>query len=548
LGLSARGGEKRAIGAQGCVRTARRTLFALAVALSGLVHVSIHARESAPAAPQFGSPEHRERLARAFPGIEAMMRERMEALGIPGLSYAIVIGTEDVAEVRGLGVRDIGTREAVSVETAFPIASLTKSFVALAVLQLRDQGALSLDDPVQRYVPEVAHWKPATGDAGPVTIRQLLTMASGLPEDNAWADRQIAGTSDSTFTHWLTAGVPFAFSTGSGHEYSNYGYAILGLVVSRVTGRPYERVIEQEILRPLGMESTRWSLRDLAPERRARGYRKGRDGPEAEPALDHSGPFGAAMGLVSSATDFARWVSLFLSAYPPRDGPESAPAHRRTLREMQMGSVLPELVVQRPPSSPLVARAGSYGFGLYAVHDCLWGREVSHLGGLPGFGSHMRWLPDHGVGVLVLANLTYAQAGSLTRGALTLLHATGALMPRPVVPSPALQQVASRVAQLVDRWDDALARSLAADNLWLDQPLDDRRVHIAGLREKLGACNAEALQAQTALRGEFRLVCDRGVLTVNVALAPTMPPLVQTLEVLAAPDASKALEKEACVP
>jgi len=92
-------------------------------------------------------------------------------------------------------------------------------------------------------------------------------------------------------------------------------------------------------------------------------------------------------------------------------------------------------VIRLLPGGPLIGRGSSYGYGLASVQDCNWGREVQHGGGLPGFGSHMRWLPDHGVGILVLANLTYADASVLTRAATTMLQNTGALKPRQATPS-----------------------------------------------------------------------------------------------------------------
>jgi hypothetical protein len=143
----------------------------------------------------------------------------------------------------------------------------------------------------------------------------------------------------------------------------------------------------------------------------------------------------------------------------------------------------------------------------------------------------MRWLPDHGVGFIVMANHRYAPASLITRAMLDRLAETGALSPRPVAPSAALLDARDRVARLVDRWDSTLAAQIAADNLFLDQPEEQRRRTIAALRDDLGACRAGELQAENALRGTFRMTCERGWLDVSFTLAPTLPPGVQYLAV-----------------
>ena len=176
--------------------------------------------------------------------------------------------------------------------------------------------------------------------------------------------------------------------------------------------------------------------------------------------------------------------------------------------------------------------SGGYGFGLGIAQDCALGGNVGHGGGLPGYGSLMRWYPERGVGLVAMANLTYAGWGGVFTDVFEALRKTGGLTAREVVPSPALLEAKRRVSDLVVRWDPALAERLAADNLFLDEPSERRGANLATLRERHGACRPEpAIDAENALRGRWRMTCDRGWLEVTITLAPTMPPLVQSLNV-----------------
>ena len=522
--------------------TSRAMLYGLFVACMAATTPAARAAPDVPPS-RFADAERKQKLIQALPQIETLMSDRIKELGIPGLAYGVVID-EEVVLAKGLGVREFATGAPADLDTVFRIASMTKSFTALAILKLRDAGKLSLDDPVARYVPEVDSWQLPTTDSGPITIRHLLSHTAGLPEDNPQGDRVLDVTPEG-FSAWLKAGVPFASATGTEFEYSNLGFMILGSVVTRVSGQPFQAYINEEILLPLAMKSTYWSLAAVPKERLAIGYRKDKDSWIAEPMLEDGA--GAAMGgLLTSSRDLARYIAMMLSAYPARDEPERAPALRRTLREMQAGLGLPGVVVIRQlPGGPLIGRGNSYGYGLFSVRDCNWGREVQHGGALPGFGSHMRWLPDYGVGILVLANLTYADASVLTRAAMTLLQNTGALKPRQATPSPALVRMARATTDLILDWSDERARAIAADNLFLDESLDDRKASITGLRAGLGTCKLGQLDAENALRGKFRVDCDDGWLNVTLTLAPLQPPRVQFLEVNAGRPPSQALKQSA---
>jgi CubicO group peptidase (beta-lactamase class C family) len=389
------------------------------------------ATDAYPAA-QFADPARRARLEAALADIEPAIRDEMQRMRAPGLAWGVVIDG-DFVRSGGMGVRDVTSAAPVDADTVFRIASMTKSFTALAILALRDEGTLSLDDPVTRHVPEFAGVRMPTADSPPITIGHLLTHTEGFAEDNPWGDRQLA-VSDDTLGTWLRQGLPFSTTPGTEYEYSNYGFAILGRIVANVSGMPHRDYVTRHILEPLGMSSTTFEPRDVPEERAAAGHRPTDAGWDLEPSLPH-GAFGAMGGLLTSARDLARYVAFMLSAWPPRDEPDRGPVKRSSLREMQQGWRAAGFgVTRRTPDASISATPAAYGYGLRVTSDCRVRHQVSHGGGLPGFGSNMTWLPEYGIGVVVMANRTYAPAAAVTRVVLERLAASGALQPRRVTP------------------------------------------------------------------------------------------------------------------
>jgi len=178
----------------------------------------------------------------------------------------------------------------------------------------------------------------------------------------------------------------------------------------------------------------------------------------------------------------------------------------------------------------------AYGYGLGIRQTCDYRSIVSHSGGLPGFGSQMRWLVDEGVGFIAMGNLTYTGWGAVLDQATDILARAGALVRAVPAPSPALVAAKDDVSRLINQWDDGLADRIAAVNLFLDQSKDRRRLQIEGLRKEHGVCRADGpFEVENALRGQWTMTCERGALRVAITLAPTMPPKVQYLNVTRAP-------------
>jgi CubicO group peptidase (beta-lactamase class C family) len=247
---------------------------------------------------------------------------------------------------------------------------------------------------------------------------------------------------------------------------------------------------------------------------------------------EEEGPLGdgevAPMGgLWSSVRDLAAWISFFLDAFPPRDGADAGPLSRASRREMQQAH-------RAFPSAYDEATgrldAGGYGYGLAVTHDLRFGHVVHHAGGLPGFGSHMAWVPDLGLGAVALGNVTYAPASHLTRELLELVADAGGLRP-PAVHAPALERAADALARLLAEWDDVVADRVFAPNVDLDEPRERRRAEAERIRGALGPFRAADVEATTATRGFVRLIANGAEAMIWITLTPEPEARIQTYRI-----------------
>lgn len=451
---------------------------------------------------------------------------------LPGLAFG-VIADGRLIHTGSTGLADLEAQIPAGDRVLFRIASMTKSFTAAAILQLRDAGKLGLDDLVAQYLPETTSLSYPTSDSPQLTLRHLLTMNAGWPEDNPWGDRQVE-LNDADFSALLASGVTFTTAPNLQYEYSNLAYMILGRVVHMVTGQPFQEYAIHHILHPLGMMDTCWNVHE-ASQPVARGYRR-QEVSFVEDELAWAASVGDAAafgGLYSSVHDLAKWVALFLSAWPPRDGNENPVLCRSSLREMQRcANLTPPTQRSRKIGAPVYLEAGGYGYGIFATHTTELGQVVGHSGGLPGFGSHMVWLPEYDIGVVALGNVTYAPtvpvAGQLLRNIVT----TAKLRTRVVRPADALLAAQARVTQLIQAWDDALADDVVAMNFFLDKARANWREELAQLQERHGALHTEGeLNVKNSLRGWWKMCGERGWCIVRITLTPTMPPRVQHLSI-----------------
>jgi D-alanyl-D-alanine-carboxypeptidase/D-alanyl-D-alanine-endopeptidase len=447
---------------------------------------------------------------------------------IPGMVWGIVQDGR-LVHVKGAGVQDIDTKRPVNPDTLFRIASMTKAFTALSILKLRDDGKLALDAPVETYVPELRAWKYPTEDSPKIRVRELLTHTAGMVTDDPWGDRQTP-LSESDFTSLLRDGVPFSRPPATAMEYSNLGYALLGRIIANVSGQAYKDFVQKSLFTPLGMASTGYDV-DAAPrERRALGYRWEDNTWKLEPTMAH-GAFGAMGGIQTSAADYAKWVSYLLSAWPPRDGADTGPVRRSSVRELAQGANYAS-VRQRPGSSGAEAcrEASAYAMGFTAATDCDLALTLSHGGGYPGYGSHVMLMPEYGVGIFALSNRTYAgPRAPVWDAAVTLLRA-GRLKPRPLTPSTALTNAHAAAAKMYAAGSVTAAGAALAMNFLMDRDAEHWARDLAELKAAVGTCDATApIAPSSALEGTFTWSCERGRVAGYLLLAPTPASQIQSL-------------------
>ncbi len=361
-------------------------------------------------------------------------------------------------------------------------------------------------------------------------MRDLLNHTAGFVTDDPWGDRQTP-LAEAEFSRLLSEGIPFARTPAMAYEYSNLGFALLGRIITNVSGQPFADTIARTLLHPLAMESSGFFV-DAAPrERRALGYRWQDDAWRLEPTLAH-GAFGAMGGLQTSANDYAKWVVFLLSAWPPRDEVDAGPVRRATVRELAEGSNFPRLR-QRPrgEGEDACRLAVTYGMGMVVAIDCDLGLTLSHGGGYPGYGSHVLLLPEEGVAIFAFANRTYAGPRKPVWDAALALKKGGFLKERSVPVTEALAGAYRAAGAIYAKGDVAAGGDVLAMNFLLDRDAAGWRRELAKLKREVGECDTGApLVATSALSGDFTWRCGHGRVTGSVSLAPTQPPRIQSLE------------------
>lgn len=467
--------------------------------------------------------------ANAFAEIDSACTAFARREEIPGLALGIVQDGR-LAHTVTIGLADREAGRPVVEGTAFRIASMTKNMTALAILSLRDAGKLQLDAPLAHYVPQFAAVKPSTRDSAPVTVRHLLTHTAGFVTDDPWGDR-VLGMTPAELDTVIVTGHLFARPPGLAFEYSNLGYALLGRVLTNVSGEPYQAYMRRTFLEPLGMAHTTFDAPAAAASGDyAFGYRMD-GGTWSRERIEPDGEVGAMGGLATTVPDYARYVSFLLKAWPARDEPETGPVRRSSVREMVLWHA-PPFVPETAPG----ARAGqpsAYGYGLTHSADALLGLRIHHAGGLPGYGSHVLMLPERGWGVFAFGNRTYAPMSRLTLQVAEKLHAA-APPPALAEPSPALvRAVDAVVAAYASGRIEGGDRPFAV-NFLLDTPAPLRDAELAALKQRLGEGRLERIEPIHALAGRFVLACAKGRLAGTVTLSPEADSGIQKLVLTAA--------------
>ena len=323
-----------------------------------------------------------------------------------GIVVAVVRGN-DTLLLKGYGKADVEWNIPMPVDAMFEIGSVTKQFTAVAILQLRDEGKLSLDDEITKWLPDF----DMRGNK--VTIRRLLDHTSGikgLTEMPEFGNLVSNGQFPRDSAYALIKRYPFEFRTGEAQIYNNSAFWLLGLVVEKASGGTYENYVEKKLFEPLGMKRSMYCNSSENVERRAHGYQVQNGQVRRAPTNVHTWPFSAG-SICSTAGDLVIWLKALhggkvLSA--------KSYTEMTTPAKLNDGTVL------------------GYGMGIGVGKDVRGLNYIGHGGGIAGFTSEATWYPDAQAAIVVLMNSN----GNLDPGAVAG-ELAAELLPweRPVVKS-----------------------------------------------------------------------------------------------------------------
>jgi CubicO group peptidase (beta-lactamase class C family) len=320
--------------------------------------------------------------------VVAQYRERLQQAGIAGSSLMFVKDGEVVGKAFA-GFKDLDKKQAVDEDTIYHWASITKMFTGVAIMQLRDRGLLSLDDPAINYVPELREVRNPFGDMTQVTLRHLMTHSGGFRAPTwPWGGDRPWHPFEPTRWEQLAAMLPYTellFEPGTRYSYSNPGIVFLGRTIERLSGEDYEVYIAKNIFMPLGMSR---SFFDRAPYHlrghRSQSYQRSEQGLEEQPFDFDSGITVSNGGLNAPMGDMARWLAFLIGERSA--GPRQA-AHDGVLARAS----LDEMFTPR-----IAARDGEGGSGsdVRAGLSCFVERHrgvelIGHSGDQNGFIAHL---------------------------------------------------------------------------------------------------------------------------------------------------------------
>lgn len=416
-------------------------------------------------------------LAPVAPALEERARSFVRKHRLAGAAVGVVAG-DGLAWSLGVGLADLEAARPQDTATLHRVASITKTFTATAILQLRDAGRLRLDDPLVSHLPAFRHARNPFGPIEDVTIRALLTHRSGLQGEVPWTDPDAWALLLPDELLAALDRVAVVIPPWSGDKYCNLAFELLAAVVRRTTGRSMAEHVATEILRPLGMTST---AHEPGPELAARcsvGYdvRTFADRPPRARSLPSAAMEGDG-GLWSTVEDLARWIGAQLAADPRdherRPGAILAPA---TLAEMHRPALLDDPVDD--------TWRYAQGLGWYATRRASGVVVTGHSGALNGFTSNVSFRVADRVGTVVLLNgvgPAAELAGDLLETALAPVRAARAREAAAAAPAPCPAPLAALLGdyrdpefgeQLRVEWRDGALWLVETDPDVADHPLD----------------------------------------------------------------------------
>jgi CubicO group peptidase (beta-lactamase class C family) len=364
--------------------------------------------------------------------IDDAVASSMASSKVPGLTLAVARGGE-IVKLKAYGLANVELDAPAGEETIYEIGSITKSFTATVVMDLVEEGKIDLDAPIETYLSDLPEaWKR-------VTVRHLLTHTSGIPSYTGVGDFVKMARTEYRPPQILAlvAEKPMEFQPGEKWAYCNTGYYLLGLIVEKVAGAPFARVLSERVLEPLEMRHTRPSAPTAIIPRRSAGYSRmlgvlfNRD--PLSPTAAYSAGF-----LVSDVKDMLKWAEA-----------------------QQADTILTE-ESRRQMTTAVKLNDGSthpYGFG-WSVGSRRGHRRIDHGGGTAGFSSFLSIYPDDGLRIAILSN----QSGGADLGTIERAIARQYISDLDIAAAEAIEdsdpdatkRIREAVADLLDGdWDDA---------------------------------------------------------------------------------------------
>jgi D-alanyl-D-alanine carboxypeptidase len=419
--------------------------------------------------------------------IEVLAQQTLETHRLPGIALGVVQGGE-LAWFGGFGRGDLDGNETPHSHSLARVASVTKTFTTTAILQLRDAGKLSLDDPLIQHLPEFGAVKVVAGSFADVTLRRLLTHYSGLSTEaplpgwdalNFPTREAILEALDQT---------EIVIDQDSDWKYSNLAFGLLGEVIQRVSRQSYEDYIKDHILDPLGMTATVFDLEDANRDHLLTGYDPSpyQDRPNKAPYA-HLNGLAAAGQLFSSVSDLAKWV-LFQFC---EDGGMRAGAQvlsGRSLREMHRPQYM----------SPDWSSGQCLGWRATRVGNRVY---YNHGGGIHGFATQVWFNVPSQLGVIQVINMWPPPGGqSLVQDVLEMLLKES---------SGVSQKTTATPSQVPQEYADMLGLYCAAPGIWVSVVWRDNKLQLQVPKGQAYSLHAPAV-LKPVEEDSFRVVGGRG--------------------------------------
>lgn len=374
-----------------------------------------------------------------FASFEKVALAELAETHTPGMAVALVKG-DRVVFAKGFGVSSLETREPVTTDTLFRVGSTTKTFTAAALVRLAEEGKVNLEAPIQRYVAGLPPW------LGRITAHQLLSHTGGLKDEPAdfgpHDESQLATAIRSWKEDYLLLEPGRAFS------YSNPGFALAGLLLQEIEGKPYREAIGERLLKPLGMSRSTFLPTVAMTYPLAQGHEPGRDGALSvvRPYSDDASKWPNGF-LFTSAAELARFATALLNE-GMLEGVQVL--SRSVIRSLETShtEVLSPL--------PDMGRA-RYGYGFF-LHEEAGLDVVEHSGAMPGFISTFKLVPEERIAVILLVNRT-AMLPKTTAMALEILSGRSAPPEAPATPAALPMgeaEMASYVGKYANRWTEEI--------------------------------------------------------------------------------------------